>query len=261
MSKLKEYKHNEALTPYKGVTSYETAKGTRYRFRRWSKGGKFLKGKAGYKSAEEANYDRRLVHYGHHWEGMAEDREDYFGFTYRITDRSTGRMYLGAKQFYYWDGPVRGYKCTDPRDEDWDPSLWRDGEWATYISSSKPMQAIIGDSPHKFKFEVTRMWRNKLDLFHAELREQIEADVLNAVDDDGNYIYFNEQIMGVEYRPPVPKAKLKAARETAEKLVRDYYLRPNVCGDCGEVIPYGEHKGPSAALFGNGGCNERMANG
>lgn len=259
MSKLKEYKHNESLTPYKGVTGYETSKGTRYRYRRWTVGGKFLKGKAGYKTPEEANYARRVVQYGHHWEGMAEDREDFFGFTYCITERATGKKYLGAKQFFYWDGPVRGYKCTDPRDSDWDSSLWRDGEWAKYVSSSKVLQGIIGDRPHLFQFEVVRMHHNKLDLFHAELTQQIEADVLNAVDADGNYIYFNEQIMGVEYRPPVPKAKLKAAREAAETKVRDYYLRPNVCGGCGEVIPYGERQCPSSALFGNGGCDERRS--
>ena len=262
MGKLKEYKHNEALTPYKGVYSYETKKGTRYRYKRWTYGGKLLPDRGGFTTAEECDYERRLAGYGHHWHGMAEDREDYFGFTYTITERATGRKYLGAKQFYYWDGPVRGYKCTDPSDEDWDESLWKSGEWRKYTSSSKVITSLIGSEPWNFKFEVNKMHRCKLDLFKGELDEQIEADVLNAVDADGNYVYLNEQIMGVEYRPPVPKAKLKAAREAGLKATREYYLRPSLCEDCGTVIPYGTTECPGKPVFGNGGCTyERAADG
>lgn len=263
MNLMKRGSYNKRKRYSKGVYGYETAKGTRYIWETWNKGvnNKRTGGKAGYVDPLQAAYDRRVFKRGHHWQGMPKSLDDFFGFTYRITEKATGRMYLGAKQFYYWDGPVRGYKCTDPRDPDWDISLWRDGEWQTYQSSSKPIHKLINEKPWLFEFEVVRLHHNKLDLFHAELEQQIEADVLNTVDDNGDYVYLNEQIMGVEYRPPVPKARLRAAKEAAETKVRDYYLRPSVCDDCGEVIPYGERRCPSAALFGNGGCNERMANG
>lgn len=245
----------------KGINDmWQKADGTwMYRWEAWERGGKKV-GSGVAPSVEQAAYDRRMKLYQHHWEGMAEDREEYFGFTYTITDRRTGRMYLGAKQFYYWDGPVRGYKCTDPRDEDWDPSLWKSGEWRKYTSSSKVVARLIGDEPWHFEFKVNRMHRNKLDLFHAELREQIEADVLNAVDANGDYRYLNEQIMGVEYRPPVPKAKLRAAKEAGLQAAKEYYLRPDVC-TCGEVIPFGETKCTKAPVFGSDEGHERVSNG
>ena len=261
----KEYKHREGRTLPKGIARRFRADGTPcYLWQVWTKA---RKGKVEFPhmgivdTVEEAVYRRRLAMYGHHWEHMPEDREEYFGFTYRMTDLRTGQMYLGAKQFYYWDGPVKGYKCTDPMDQDWDESLWRDGEWRQYTSSSKPVNALISDEPWNFKFEVVQLHRNKLKLFHAELTEQIEADVLNAVDEDGNYVYLNEQIMGVEYRPVIPKAKLREARALAEEKVKEYYLRPVLCEDCGNVIPYGERVCPGKPVFGNGGCNERAANG
>ena len=262
MSKIKEYRHNEAITPFKGVYSYETKGGnTLYRYKRWNKGkNNFLPGRSSFKTAEECDYARRIAHYGHHWHGMAEDREDFFGFTYTITDRRTGMQYLGAKQFYYWGGPVRGYKCTDPSDEDWDPTLWKSGEWKEYTSSSKVVANLIGEEPWNFEFRVNRMHKCKLDLFKAELDEQIEADVLNAVDANGNYTYLNEQIMGVEYRPPVPKAKLRAAKEAGLKAAKEYYLRPNVC-ECGEVIPFGETQCTNAPVFGSDEGHERVSNG
>lgn len=213
-----------------------------------------------YDTIEEAVYRQRLKVFEHHWEGMAEDREEFFGFTYKMTDRKTGKIYVGAKQFYYWDGPVKGYKCTDPRDEDWDPTLWRSGEWREYTSSSKVVNRLIDGKPWNFKYEVIQMHRNKLELFHAELKTQIELDVLNAVDTNGDYVYLNEQIMGVEYRPPVPKAKLKAAREASEQALKEYYLKPNVCGDCGTVIPFGTTRCPKKPMFGGGSCEQHDTN-
>ena len=130
-------------------------------------------------------------------------------------------------------------------------------DWRSYTSSSKVIKEIVdAEGPWAFDYEVVQLHHNKLDLFYGELKDQMDADVLRAVDDDGHYIYYNEQIMGVEYRPKVPRAKLIAAREKAEKNLRDYMLKPLICNDCGEVIPYGQTNCAGKPMFGGGSCKE-----
>jgi len=213
-----------------------------------------------YATAAEAHYAQITTERGHHWEGMpAIVPDDVFGFTYVMTHRETGRMYLGAKQLYFWAGPTGGWKVSDPRDPEFDKSLWVASDWKEYCGSSKVVKKIITkEGPHAFTYEVTKLHHDKLSLFHGELVEQMEADVLHATDEDGNYIYLNEQIMGVEYRPKVPRIKLLKARDESAKAVREYYLNPRLCEDCGVVIPYGETQCPGAPVFGNGGCNGRQ---
>lgn len=209
-----------------------------------------------YETRAEAEYQQIMAERGHHWQGMPKVvPDDVFGFTYCMTHKETGRMYLGAKQLFFWSGPRGGYKCSDPRDPEFDKTLWIESDWRTYTGSSKTVKGIVEkEGPQAFYYDVTKLHHNKLELFHGELEEQLEADVLNATDDNGDYVYLNEQVMGVEYRPIVPRAKLRLVRESSQQAVRDYYLRPNVCDDCGTVIPFGQSRCTNAPMFGNGGC-------
>lgn len=190
-----------------------------------------------------ASYDRTVDAMQHHWMGMPEDISKYFGFVYKMTSRETGQQYIGSKQFLFWDGPRGGYKCTTPTDKEFfDRSLWRHSDWPLYTSSSKVVNGMIGDEPWKFEYEVLHLANSKLDLHLLEIKEHVDRNVLEALNEEGKYQYLNENIMGVEYRPPVPRAELYAAKAEAEKKLRDYYLRPNVCKECGKAIPYGAHK-------------------
>ena len=215
-------------------------------------------------SADEAHYAQLLADKGHHWQGMPEViPKEVFGFLYRMTHKSTGKIYIGAKQLYFWDGPQVGYKCSNPVDPEFDKTLWKDSDWREYHSSSKTIEKIGKDEGiHAFDYEVISFHTDKLDLFKSELDLHIELDVLEAVNEDGDYVYYNENIMGQAYRPPVPIAKLRAIRETTAQQARDYYLKPKVCEDCGEVIPFGESQCAQKPMFGNGGCNgKQMGNG
>jgi len=217
-----------------------------------------------YATVAEAHYAQITEEHGHHWEGMPTViPDDIFGFTYKMTHRATGRMYLGAKQLYFWDGPTGGWKVSDPRDPEFDRELWVESDWRDYCGSSKITKAMVAkEGPHAFTYEITQLHHDKLGIFHGELVEQMEADVLNAVDEDGNYVYLNEQIMGVEYRPKAPRAKVLQMRDSSAQDMRNYYLNPRLCEDCGSVIPFGESQCPGKPVFGNGGCtHERAANG
>lgn len=240
----------------KGVYEYKLTDGsTQYEFKTWAGGSMDIQ-KKGFATPREAEYARHVAVYGHHWENMPQDLDGFFGFVYEMEEISTGRKYIGSKQLLFWDGPRGGYKCTDPGDEWFDDTLWKESDWAFYTSSSKPIAKRIEDSPWKFRYKVLTMCTNKLDLHLCEIGEQISRNVLEATDEHGNYLYLNENILGVEYRPPVPKDKLKVSIEETKRAVRDYYLRPVACERCGSLLPFGQTRCPNAPLFGDGDCNE-----
>jgi hypothetical protein len=191
----------------------------------------------------EASYMSKLKMDGHHWEGMIPNAmEKYFGFTYLITHRESGRAYVGKKQFYLWDGPVGGFKCTDPMDEWWDPLAWKENAWCGYVGSSEELLLEV----HKgekwdYTYEVLGYAKNKLALHLSEVGEQIQRDVLEAVDDKGAYLYYNKNIAGMLFRAPFKKRELIVTRESTVEEARLYYLKPLMCF-CGTIIPFRHRK-------------------
>jgi hypothetical protein len=247
-----EIRQQKKRTLPKGV--YKS--GSRFDTVVWEVGGK-LKRTGTYGSADEAEYHRNIAARGHHWLNMPEDRSDYFGFTYELEHKATGRLYIGCKQFHFWQGPVGGYKCTEPTSEFWDGSLWKGSDWHTYMSSARDVSASCLEEPWAWEYKVTGLHKNKLDLNLNEVIQQVNAQVLTAVDINGDYKYLNKNIMGKEYRPAVPIEKLKLQEKKTIRDIRDYYLKPEVCSSCGEMIPFGTTRCPNAPLFGKGGCSGR----
>lgn len=191
-------------------------------------------------TAREAIGVLKIMKDDHHWFGIKHDPLNNFGFLYRITEKDTGRMYIGKKQYRFWDGPRGGYKCTDVTDDTWfDESLWKESDWRYYRTSAPLLAQKITADPTNYLLETISLHKDKLELHLAEIALQLEEDVLHAVDDNGEYKYYNGNIASQEFRPPVPKHKLKEMeKDTLEKL-RDYIVKPQVC-KCGVVIPYGE---------------------
>jgi hypothetical protein len=192
-----------------------------------------------YDTPEEADYRLAIGSNGHHWNGMEDG--PYFGFVYRITHRATGKMYIGKKQLFRWVGPRGGYKCTDRTCEDWDPKAWAANDWELYTGSSIPLNNEIAEgNVWDYKFEVLKMCRTKLHLFVTEVKYQIEEDVLDALDDNGEYKYYNENIAGCDFRAPFKKSEVAIQKEQVMEEVREYYLKPRICSKCSSVIPYGQ---------------------
>ncbi len=232
-------KKNQGLP--KGV--YET-KG-KYRAKYWT-GNKLANGGSGYGTPEEAEYTSHVIQHGHHWKDM--NKENHWGFIYLITCRATGRMYIGKKQFLLWDGPVGGYKCTDLEDNWFDDGAWRNNDWKLYTGSQKDLNRDIRKGNiWDYKFEVLAMCKNKLDLHLAEVMFQMEADVLEALDDKGDYLYYNKNIAGQEFRAPFSKQDALTMRVVDEEALRNYYLKPDLDGE-GHVLPYGHYKSTGMSL-------------
>lgn len=191
-------------------------------------------------TADEAHYEQLVNSQDNHWEGMPPNSmEGAFGFIYRITNKETGKMYIGSKQFYRWAGPQGGYKVTDPLDDEFDPKAYVEHDWRYYTGSSVELnQEMAFVDKWEYRFEVIELCRNVLDLHLAEIRWQVDEGVLEALDESGQYLYYNKNIAGKLFRRSAPKENVLATKEETEEAIRVYYLKPRVC-QCGSTIPYG----------------------
>jgi hypothetical protein len=211
-------------------------RGERFNSRYWN--GEKLVNCGTFGTPEEADYKGLLMRYGHHWQGM--DKGKYFGFTYLITHKDTGKRYVGKKQFFLWDGPVGGYKCTDLGNEWWDEKAWQPNNWEFYTGSQNDLnEEIAKGNVWDFKYEVLDMCKTKLDLHVSELNHMIRWDVLEAVDAKGDYLWYNKNIASLEFRPPFRKADVLKAKQKTVESMRRYYLKPDHCS-CGALIAYGD---------------------
>lgn len=133
-----------------------------------------------------------------HWEFQHDfDIADWFGFIYRITELSTGKEYLGKKQFHsYCRKAVKGKKRKK--------MVVTENDWKKYTSSSTHINKAIEErGMSAFKFEIESLHKTRGSLVYAEVRYQVIEDVLRARMADGTRKYFNGMISGVKYLPAV----------------------------------------------------------
>jgi hypothetical protein len=142
-----------------------------------------------------------------HWEFPHDFKiDEWFGFIYRITELSTGKEYIGKKQFHsYCRKAVKGKKRKK--------MVITENDWKAYTSSSTHInEAIKTHGKTAFRFEIESLHATRGSLVYAEVRYQVTEDVLRARMPDGTRKYFNGMISGVKYLPAVEtleEAKMK----------------------------------------------------
>ena len=115
----------------------------------------------------------------------SEDINDYFGFCYILTDLENGIKYIGRKYFY----SVRKKKGIRKK-------VRSESDWKTYYSSSKKIQQMVLESgPNRFKREILSLYKKKGQVNYNETKLLFQHNVLEAVNDDGERLYYNENIM------------------------------------------------------------------
>jgi len=98
-----------------------------------------------------------MLDYGH-WENQTgidfiPRLDDYLGFIYRISNKTTGEYYIGRKQF--WNKRGKYYYYND--------------EWRTYTSSSRPLNLFIDEhGTDSLKFEILAVFTSKSAIRYAE---------------------------------------------------------------------------------------------
>ena len=115
----------------------------------------------------------------------SEDINDNFGFCYILTDLENGIKYIGRKYFY----SIRKKKGIRKR-------VRSESDWKTYYSSSKKIQQMVQESgPNRFKREILSLYKKKGQVNYNETKLLFQHNVLEAVNDDGERLYYNENIM------------------------------------------------------------------
>ena len=115
----------------------------------------------------------------------SEDIKDYFGFCYILSDLENGMKYIGRKYFY----SVRKKKGIRKK-------VRSESDWKTYYSSSKKIQQMVLESgPNRFKREILSLYKTKGQVNYNETKLLFQHNVLEAVDEYGKKLYYNENIM------------------------------------------------------------------
>jgi len=100
------------------------------------------------------------------------------GFVYRITEKSTGKMYVGKKSYWNYS---KGKRI-------------RQSNWKTYGSSGVDTAQKVSDNPEHFEYEILCEAPDKSALNYMELEYQILFKVLTAVDEQGEKLYYNKTL-------------------------------------------------------------------
>lgn len=115
----------------------------------------------------------------------------YIGFVYKITEISTGRIYIGMKNFLSTTTKKLGKKAlaliTDKRLSKKIRST-NESNWKTYNSSSKTLQELIKQNPDNYYKEIISFHKSKKQLAYAELKQLILNDVLLSPNFINDYI-------------------------------------------------------------------------
>ncbi len=115
----------------------------------------------------------------------SEDINDYFGFCYLLTDLENGKQYIGRKYFY----SVRKKKGIRKK-------VRSESDWKSYYSSSKKVKQLVLESgPNRFKREILSLYIKKGQVNYNETKLLFQHNVLEAVDDKGEKLYYNDNIM------------------------------------------------------------------
>jgi len=119
----------------------------------------------------------------------SEDINDYFGFCYILTDLENGIKYIGRKYFY----SIRKKKGIRKK-------VRSESDWKTYYSSSKKIQQMVLESgPNRFKREILSLYKKKGQVNYNETKLLFQHNVLEAADEKGKRLYYNDNIMNRYY--------------------------------------------------------------
>ena len=132
------------------------------------------------------------------WKGWEEiNPEKYFGFVYKITNKETGKFYIGKKVF--WNNKKK--KLTKKQLAELPPTPGRkpthdvirvESDWKTYWGSNKQLLADIKQyGEDRFECWIFKQCLTKKQLTYWEMHYQCKEEVLIGKDKS-----YNDNILG-----------------------------------------------------------------
>ena len=130
------------------------------------------------------------------WTGLPDNFkiEEYEGFVYLIVNTLTDKKYIGRK--YFWSitkKKVAGQKRRKVSK--------KESDWKYYKSSSKDLKKDIKEfGVENFTFKILSLQKTRGMTNYTETKEQFTRDVLYSLLPDGEYEYYNSNILSRYYR-------------------------------------------------------------
>lgn len=118
-------------------------------------------------------------HYqGRKWQPPEEFNPDVlYGFVYLITNRATGKKYVGKK--FFWSSKTLPITKTRKRRK----RLKVESDWRTYYGSNKHLIKDVEDMGEDFFYrEIIHLCKSKGELSYLEAKEQFDRDALLSED-------------------------------------------------------------------------------
>ena len=133
---------------------------------------------------EEGTYENPWVYKDSAF--TSDDIGDFFGFVYRITNRKTGKRYIGRKYFT---------QCRKPRGSK--RRVTSESDWKKYYGSSPELKADVKDTgKFLFRREILSLQPTKGKVNYEETRQLFLNNVLMESLADGTPLYYNSNILG-----------------------------------------------------------------
>lgn len=107
------------------------------------------------------------------YEPTEDELKELVGFVYMVTEKSTGKKYIGKKLF--WRTKTLPITKTRKRKK----KVKVESDWRTYCGSSENVKQILKESGlEAFDREILHLCKTKGDCSYMEAKEQFDRDVL-----------------------------------------------------------------------------------
>ena len=120
----------------------------------------------------------------------SDDIGDFFGYVYLITNKSTGKKYIGRKYFVQKRKPKGGKR-----------RITSESDWKRYYGSCPELKEdikLLGKP--SFSREILSLHTTKGKTNYEETRQLFLHDVLTKTLTDGTPAFYNSNILGRYYR-------------------------------------------------------------
>ena len=109
--------------------------------------------------------------------------DDIIGFVYLITNKSTGKKYIGKKLAKFTKTKVRTVTLKSGEKKKKKMKTYEESDWKTYWSSSEELKKDVASlGEESFTREILHYCNSKGVLSYMELKEQMARQVLESTD-------------------------------------------------------------------------------